>query len=166
MEQEILEAFSGFAVSDGMYTLYSDAEIYDFITTKILPLESRATLYYSERFKSLRVPEKVNIHANVRYNSDIDLLEAGFETDLSYEQICGILNAVKTKRKFYRLSNGRFLDLADSESRTVFNLLGQLDFTNSELKERGKLIPKYQALYLDAISGIDKEKSFIEYRRN
>jgi superfamily II DNA or RNA helicase len=163
MEQEILEAFSGFAVSDGMYTLYSDAEIYDFITTKILPLESRATLYYSERFKSLRVPEKVNIHANVRYNSDIDLLEAGFETDLSYEQICGILNAVKTKRKFYRLSNGRFLDLADSESRTVFNLLGQLDFTNSELKERGKLIPKYQALYLDAISGIDKEKSFIEY---
>lgn len=163
LEREMLDFFSDFSVTDGMYTLYSDFEVYNFITTRILDLEKKATLYYSERFKLLRVPEKVDIHASVRYNSDINLLEAGFETDLSYEQICGILNAVKTKRRFYRLSNGRFLDLEDGESRTVFSLLSRLDFSNSEIRERNKSIPAYHALYLDAVSGIDKEKSFAEY---
>lgn len=162
-ENEILSFFKGFAYADGSYTLYSDSAIYDFITNDLQPLSEKATLYYSERFQSLRIPERINIHAAVRYNSEINFLEADFDTDLSYEQICGILNAVKTKRSFYRLSNGRFLDLEDGKSKTVFSLLNSLDFTNSEIKDRKKLLPPYQALYLDAVSGIEKGKSFEEY---
>ncbi|MCI5604928.1 MAG: DEAD/DEAH box helicase [Clostridia bacterium] len=163
MEREILGLFSDFVLTDDVYMLYEDTEIYNFITEKLTDLGKKAVLYYSERFKMLSIPEKADIYASVRYNSDINLLEAGFESNLSYEQICGILNAVKTKRRFYRLSNGRFLDLTDNDSRSVFNLLEQLDFTNSELKEHSKYIPAYKALYLDAVSGIDKDKSFVDY---
>lgn len=162
-ENEILSFFSGFAYSDGIYSLHSDSAIYDFIMNDLEKLGERAELYYSERFGALRVPEKVNISASVRYNSDIDFLEADFDTDLSFEQVCGILNAVKTKRSFYRLSNGRFLDLEDKDSQTVFGLLNSLDFTAADVKGRGKRLSLRNALYLDAVSGIDKDKSFKEY---
>lgn len=162
-ENEILLFFNGFARGDNAYMLYSDAAIYDFIMNDLEALGEKAALYCSERFSALRVPEKVNISASVRYNSDINLLEADFDTDLSYEQICGILNAVKTKRRFYRLSNGRFLDLEDKDGKVVFSLLNSLDFTNSELKSRSKRLLPHNALYLDALDGIGKEKSFEEY---
>lgn len=159
-ENEILSYFRQFVLSDGIYTLYSDAEIYDFLTNTLTELNDRAALFYSERFKNVRIPERVNIRASVRYNSDINLLEAGFDTDLSYEQIYGILSAVKIKRKFYRLSNGRFVDLTD---RSIFSILNQLDFTNADLKNGKKQLPLHQALYLNSVENIEKDESFNEY---
>lgn len=162
-ENEILSFFSEFAYSDGTYMLYSDSAIYDFLTRGLQPLSDIARMYYSERFGALRDFTKVNISASVSYNADINFLEADFETDLSYEQIYGILSAVKTKRRFYRLSNGRFVDLEDSGSAEVFSLLNSLDFTAGDVKERKKLLPARCALYLDAVSGINRKNSFEEY---
>lgn len=165
-ENEILGFFDDFSVLDGMYTLYSDDLIYNFLVNRLLLLEDKATLYYSDRFSSLRIPEKADIKATVSYSSGIDLLEAGFETNLTYEQICGILNAVRTKKSFYRLSNGRFVDLEDYESRTVFNILNTLEFSNADIKSRVKQLAPYQAFYLDAVSGVEKKQSFTEYIEN
>ncbi|MCC8169269.1 MAG: DEAD/DEAH box helicase [Oscillospiraceae bacterium] len=162
-ENNILCNFSGFALYDNIYILYSDAAIYDFLQNNLSKLEEKATLYYSDRFKSLLTPEKADIRTTVGYNEKINLLEADFETDLSYEQICGILSAVKTKRNFYRLSNGKFLDLEDDESRRAFHLLEQLDFTPSELKNQRKHIPAYHALYLDALGYVGKTEDFNDY---
>ena len=162
-EREILGFFDDFAVSDGMYTLYSDNAIYDFLVNRLLLLDGKADLHYSDRFSALRIPEKADISASVSYNSNIDLLEAGFETTLTYEQICGILNAVKTKKSFYRLSNGKFIDLEDFESRTVFNILSSLNFSNGDIKERVKQLSPYHALYLESVSSIEKKKSFTDY---
>lgn len=164
-ENEILSFFAGFSYSDGVYSLYSDSAIYDFIMNDLDKLAQKATLYYSQRFGALCVPQKADISASISYRSDINLLEADFDSDLSYEQICGILAAVRTKRRFYRLSNGRFLDLEESESRSVFELLNSLDFTASDVKDRGKRLSARNALYLDAVRGIKKDKSFEDYIR-
>lgn len=162
-ENDVLSCFSDFSMSDNSYFLYSDIGIYNFITNTLPELENKAETHYSDRFKSLRIPEKVSMSASVRYNSDIDLLEADFDTDLSYEQICGILTAVKTKKSFYRLSNGRFLDLENGEGRTVFELLNRLNFTNEDIKGKSKRLETRHALYLDAVGSIDKTDSFKEY---
>lgn len=162
-ENDILSSFSMFTSSASSLTLDSDREIYVFLTAELPVLRKKAKLHYSDRFAGLKITDSVNLTASVRYNSGVDLLEADFESDLSYEQISGILNAVKLKKRFYRLSNGSFIDLENNKKKEVFNLLDQLDFTFEELRSGTKAIPKHHALYLDAAKGIDKDKSFTDY---
>ncbi len=164
-ENEILSSFAFFSAYNGVFTLDSDREIYLFLKTEIPVLSERATLHYSDRFAGLKIKNSVDIRASVSYKSGVDLLEADFESELSYEQISGILNAVKLKKRFYRLSSGSFINIEDNKSREVFNLLDQLGFTAEDLRNGKKQLPKYQALYLDTLDGIEKDGSFAEYIR-
>lgn len=162
-ENEILAYFSHFTENDGVFSVYSDREIYLFLSDSLPELREKATLYSSDRFAGLKITNSIDIRASVRYNGNVDLLEADFETDLSYEQINGILNAVKLKKRFYRLSNGSFIDIEHSNQKDIFNLLDQLDFSYEDLKNGGKTISKYHALYLNSVNTVQKDESFEKY---
>lgn len=162
-ENEILSYFSDFAVSDGTFTLFSDRDIYMFLSDSLPRLRQCAKVYASDRFNGIRITDHVDIRASVRYKENIDLLEADFTTQLSYEQISGILSAVKLKKRFYRLSNGSFIDLEHSREKQIFNLLDQLGFSAEDIKKGSKELTKYHALYLNAVDGIDREESFVKY---
>lgn len=162
-ESEILDAFSGFARVNGMFILDNDADIYDFITFELPLLSLKAEIVASLRFQNLKNNDDIKISTAVRYNEKIDLLEAGFESELSHEQIMGILNAVKLKRSFYRMEDGRFIDLLKNPKRQIFDLFDRLDFSEEELMAGKKTLPKYQALYLDALESVEHEESFKEY---
>lgn len=162
-ENDILASFSAFTVNENVFTLLSDRDIYLFLSDEIPILKEKAKLYYSDRFAGLKITDKVDIKAGISYKSNIDLLEADFESNLSYEQISGILSAVKLKKRFYRLPNGSFIDIEHSEQKDIFNLLDQLDFSFEDIKNGGKLIPKYHALYLNAVESVNKDESFTEY---
>lgn len=162
-ENEILEMFSKFEFSGGSFYLGDDAAIYDFITFELPLLRIKAEVITSERFDALKNSDDITITASVGYNEKIDLLETGFETNLSAEQIRGILSAVKLKRPFYRMSDGRFIELLSNENSRIFSLLDSLDFTDEEIEAGGKQLPKYRALYLDAVQGIEHKKSFSDY---
>lgn len=162
-ENTVLSHFSDFTVSDGTFTLYSDRDIYMFLSDSMPELRQLATVYTSDRFNGITITDSVDIRASVRYRENIDLLEADFATQLSYEQISGILSAVKLKKRFYRLSNGSFIDLEHSAEKQIFNLLDQLDFSAEDIKRGSKELTKYHALYLNSVDGIDREESFVKY---
>ncbi|MBR0028080.1 MAG: DEAD/DEAH box helicase [Clostridia bacterium] len=162
-EKDIMASFERFTDDNGTLSLYSDSDIYLFLSDEIPRLERKARLFFSDRFKNLTITDDVDIRASVSYMNHIDLLEAGFESNLSYEQISGILNAVKLKRSFYRLSNGSFIDLAHSKQLGTLNLLNQLDFTYEDLRAGTKTIPKYHALYLNTLDNVKKNKSFVTF---
>ena len=162
-EKDIMASFERFTDDKGTLSLYSDSDIYLFLSDEIPRLERKARLFFSDRFKSLTITDDVDIRASVSYMNHIDLLEAGFESNLSYEQISGILNAVKLKRSFYRMSNGSFIDLAHSKQLGTLNLLNQLDFTYEDLRAGTKTIPKYHALYLNTLENVKKNKSFVSF---
>lgn len=162
-ENDILSSFARFTSDNGAMSLYSDRDIYIFLSDEIPELQKKAMLHYSDRFGSLRILDTIDIRASVSYMTHVDLLETGFESELSYEQISGILNAVKLKRSFYRLSNGSFIDLENSKQKDTLNLLNQLDFTYEDLRNGSKTIPKYHALYLNSLGSVEKNDSFIQY---
>lgn len=162
-ENDILAYFSQFTLNDEKFSLYSDREIYMFISDAIPELKEKATLHYSDRFAGLKITDRIDIHASVRYSDRVDLLEADFETKLSHEQISGILNAVKLKKRFYRLSNGSFIDIEHSEQKDIFNLLDQLDFSYEDIRGGGKEISKYHALYLNSLDTVKKDETFVRY---
>ncbi|MCH5209356.1 MAG: SNF2 helicase associated domain-containing protein [Oscillospiraceae bacterium] len=162
-ENDILSSFASFANNNGTLSLYSDRDIYLFLSDEIPRLKPLANLHYSDRFRGLKISNKIEIRASVSYMQHIDLLETGFESNLTYEQINGILNAVKLKRSFYRMPGGSFIDLEKSAGRDVLNLLNQLDFTYEDLRNGSKTIPKYHALYLNSLTSVKKNNSFIKY---
>ena len=163
IENDLLSSFKMFNLQDGTFMLKSDREIYLFLSDEIPVLKEKAKLYYSDRFAGLKIMDRVDISASVIYNSGVDLLEADFESNLSYEQISGILSAVKLKKRFYRLSNGSFIDLENSKQKDIFNLLDQLDFSFEDIKNGKKVIPKYHALYLNSLSSVEKNEEFKKY---
>ena len=92
IENDLLSSFKMFNLQDGTFTLKSDREIYLFLSDEIPVLKEKAKLYYSDRFAGLKIMDRVDISASVTYNSGVDLLEADFESNLSYEQISGIFS--------------------------------------------------------------------------
>lgn len=162
-ENDILSLFSDFSVNGEVFSLQNDRDIYVFLSEKLPLLRDKAELHCSDRFDGIRITDKIDIKASVSYAGGVDLLEADFESGLSYEQISGILSSVKLKKRFYRLSNGSFIDLEHSAQKRVFNLLDQLDFSYEDIKKGNKAIPKYHALYLSSVESIEKKESFIKY---
>jgi superfamily II DNA or RNA helicase len=156
-EGAVLECFSEFLNAEGLYTLTDDIKIFDFLSVGLPCLQKMAKLYYSDAFKTIHITSSADIYAHVSYKHDINLLEMGFETSLSSEEIRGILSAVRLRQKFYRLTDGRFLALdRDSETLSVLELIDRLAFNSEDLENGSKILNRSNALYLEsaAQSGI------------
>lgn len=165
-EDEILSFFADFIREKGSFCLDDDEKIFTFLKYALPRLAQRAELVYSDAFRAIEISDTAGISAGVHYNRDINLLEADFSTDLETEEIYGILAAVKLKEHFYRRSDGSFISLDDNDKKYIFNLLEQLEFSPSDVENRSKQLPKYHALYLNALDGIEKDDSFLEYIEN
>ena len=144
-EERILSFFGNFSAEGQNMYLLENSEIYDFITATKKELEKMAAVHTSQRFDALLLKEAPKIKSKIYYNKKIDLLEVGFESDLSPSEIAGILSAVRNKKKYYRMSNGAFLII---DGLKDFEMLESLDFSFSDLKERRKELSKCYALFL------------------
>lgn len=163
-EEELLAFFSGCAYSQGTYTIFEPEDIYRFVTEKIKEISKIARVYESDRFSLLRNGKNIEVKTNVSYKSTLNLFEVGFETELTAEEISGILNSVRTKKNFYRLKDGSFLTI-DEENAERFMLLDGLNFSEKDIKASKKQISKYYALYLKALAdegNVTADKAFYE----
>lgn len=162
-ERDILESFDKFALKDDTFYLYNDSDIYDFITFEIPLLSAKAQIFSSKSVEHLKIEDDIAIKTSVSYNADIDFLEVAFDTDISFEQLSGMIEAVRLGRAFYRMDDGRFYDLVKNKGADTLLLFDRLDFTEDEIRTGKKNLPKYRALYLDALESVQKEQSFIKY---
>lgn len=166
-EQNVLEYFKYFELNDGIYSLQDNELLYNFIADNMRELASYAKIYYSDAFKDIRIESNVNIKGSVRYNSQVDLLETEFETDLSADEIRGILEAIRLKKKFYRLKNGSFLEIEENESIKVIKMLEGLDFDDNDIENAYKCLPKNNIMFLlglDNSENITFDESFMSLK--
>ncbi len=145
-EKYVLSHFENFDVSGQSLYLDDNASLYEFLTESMPSLRRCARVHTSESFDRLQISPLPEISSNVRYDKGTDLLEVGFETDITPAEIAGILNAIRHKKKFYRMKTGEFLDIDGKLSS--FEVLNSLDFSFSDLKDGKKHLSKYHALYL------------------
>lgn len=149
-ERELLSFFSEFTYSDGIYSLADENDIYGFITKKLDKISELSAVYESGGFSLVRSKRNIELKASVSYKSKPDLFEVGFETELTAEEISGILNSVRTKKNFYRLKDGGFITI-DEENAGKLMLLDGLNFSDRDIKAARKQLSKYYALYLRAL---------------
>ncbi|MBO5059858.1 MAG: DEAD/DEAH box helicase [Clostridia bacterium] len=149
-ERYILSFFEEFSASGQTLYMSGNDELYEFLTSGIKRLSQMAHIHTSESFDKMTVSVPPMVSGRVSYDTKIDLLEVGFESDLSPSEIMGILHAIRHKKRYYRMRDGAFLSMTDELS--VFEMLSNLDFSYGDVRDGKKLLTKHNALYLSGLS--------------
>lgn len=146
-----------------------EEQIADFLDEGVNKLQEMSEIYYSDSFKNMKIYNSNYYSGGVRLN-DNDLLEFSFEIEgVDKNELKNIFEALKQKKKYYRLKKGGFVPLRSKEIQNVGNLIEYLDIDDSELEKEKIIIPKYNSLYIDEnikLEGMDylkKNKKFIEF---
>ncbi len=148
-ERYILSFFENFAASGQTLYLDDNDELFEFLTKSIGKLSQIAELHISDSFEKMHLTAVPEIKSTAYYNHKIDLLEVGFETELTPTEITGILHAIRHKKAYYRMKNGVFLSI--DEKLSGFEILNSLDFSYGDVKDGKKVISKYNALFLSGL---------------
>ena len=159
-ERDILSHFDKFEREMGTFVLNDDGDIYDFITFELPVLRLKAKIMTSSLFNDINITDTADFKVSASFDPSNRFLEAGFDTDLSLEEVRGILSSVRLRRRYYRMEDGRFLDLSGCRENLMFNVIDYLGFSDEELAAGRKRLPMYQALYLESITDISKTEEF------
>ena len=153
-EKQLIEIFKRymFQLYKGSFVLEEENLLYSFLQEALPELEELAGLYYSEDFN------KVSINRAARVSPGVKLVSSGLlELSLDYENIspqefADILKSYKLKKKYYRMKNGSFLPLDNSEIKSVAELVEDLDISSNDIARGDIQLPGYRALYIDQIN--------------
>ena len=164
--------FNGNDAKKTLFVLSKDEDMmYQLIAGGLQRLSEHMAIYTSENFRNLKVVSAPSVTVAVTLQSD--LLQLNLQTDeLSSEELAHILTKYDRRKKYIRLKNGDFLTLNKDGIQELAELVQDLQLTESNLKSGKAAVPKYRAMYLDAVlkNGgqltVEKDKSFKGLVRN
>jgi len=147
---DLLQA-SRFYKENDLFCLANKKDIYSFVFERLPELQSLAEVYYSEDFKKVTVKRSISVKGRVSLVDD--LLEISFDTqDLDPDELKGILETLRKKKKFYRLKDGAILPLDEyPDLQELAGFADQMDINTGDLDNKVVRLPKYRALYLDSL---------------
>lgn len=146
-----LLAGSGFRMQKGRVLLGGQDAIYTFLTEGIYAMQKTAEVYCSDEFRRM-TPRKPHFTGSLRMQDGalrLEMTENGEPTP----EIAAILQALRDRKKYFRLKDGSFLDLTDMEEwRELAEAAVGSDTTAEDEEkpgERGLLeIESYRAAYM------------------
>ncbi len=149
---EILESH-GFDAFSGFYLLRADNGIYDFITVGVDELKEYAELFYSEDFKKLKNNQNRRFSIGLNVSKESDLLDLTLSYgEISKEEMKQIFRAYRLKKKFYRLSDGSFIDLQSEEFHELNDILDDFSISAKDIEKKDDLrISKGLAIFADRV---------------
>lgn len=164
--------FREYDAKKGVRILSGDGDaIYEFLTEGIARLHDLGEVFVSEEMKRIQIMKTPSLRVGISLKSG--LLELELESpDMPLERLAEILSKYDRRKKYYRLRDGSFINMQDSEMSNIVSLVDGLRLTQSQLKEGTMTVPKYRALYLDSLSReegvayMHKDRDFRQLVRN
>ena len=155
---------SEFKVRDGAIFMEEEEKIFDFIYNIIPRLQEHCDIYYSENFKNLKLRDSSYLSGGIRLSDTLDMLEFDFEIDgIDKGELDKVFKALKEKKKYYRLKDGSFLPLDNTELENMGNMIEYLNISKADFEKDIISIPKFRTMYLDKYL---KEKRLDFIRKN
>lgn len=147
---DILED-SGFRVSRGKISLSGQQAVFDFVSEGVSRLQECCEVYFSTEFKRI-VPRRPVLTGNVRMKEN--RLELLFSADGEpVPEVLALMEALARKKNYFRLRDGRFLDLSDlgvwQETAESLYEAGLQD--GNELNRDMITLRSYRSCYLESI---------------
>lgn len=144
---------------DGQFVLEDEKRIYDFITGGSEWLAESGEVLVSDRVRNLRVKRTQTAVVGVSVGESV--LRLHVDTgEFPPEELEGLLKAVREKRSYYRLKDGRFLSAKDDDLSGVARVAHGLGLSAKELKQTEISIPLSRAMYLDGVLKQEKKLAF------
>lgn len=138
-----------FKINDNSFLLKNEEDIFSMMTEKRNVLTDNFEVFYSKEYKNINVKKIGHMSANIRLNTDINLLEMDLEyTQIPKDELEEFFRAVHLKKKYYRLKSGAFISLEDDKQKKTLEWLVE----NSVENEYGTLkFEENAAIYIDEI---------------
>ena len=131
------------------YTLEDEDRMYDFLSGGMEKLSEYGEIYISDKLKNINV--KRSKTASVGVSAGESVLNLNIDTgEFPLNELEEVLKAIKEKRRYYRLEDGRFMNLKDSGLDGLATLADGLGLSSKELEKGSLEIPMSRALYLDS----------------
>lgn len=154
-EHSVLEVLSnaGFHVREGRVYLSNSRRVLAFITEGVQALQKVADVYASEAFGRMK-PRRPKLSGRLAM-SDGTLWLTLSDNDTPLEELAGLMQAFRDKKKYFRLKDGDFLDLRGLENWE--ELADMLEDVREEedqpaaASEAGMTLRTYRAAYLVAL---------------
>ena len=148
---------------DGFDIMLSDDDYLIDVMQQLCPaLSAYGTLELDHNLINLKRVDRPIIDIGV--NMESNLLELNFNYDMRFlKEVPKILEAIRKKRRYYRLKSGEYLSLNEGSLKELATLAEDLDIKERELVEGKAQVPAYRALYLDQSM---KSYEELSYRRN
>ncbi len=171
ISHQVLRSF-GFEKDSNCYVMKKEKSIVSFLNEGVNKLQDLGEVYYSESFKNIRLYGKSNLKAGIRLNNE-NLLEFTFELEgVDKEELTNIFNALREKKKYYKLKKGGFVTLEDDGIKNIVEVIDYLGIKDKDLLNDKILLSKYNALYLDQkikdqdMNYVQRSKDFRELTNN
>lgn len=166
----ILLAQRYFQRQGGSFTLTGEEDAYDFLTGPLDSFRQYGEIYLSDRLQSRRIQPTA---ASVGLSVSDGLLTLTLDTGgFPKEELSALYQSLLLRRKYHRLTDGRYLELNGSGYEKMAEMAQMLQLSRKELAKGTVTLPAYRGLYLDGIfSGSDgiqvsRDSRFREMIRN
>ena len=138
----------------GSFTLTGEEEAYDFLTGPLDSFRQYGEVYLSDRLQSRRIQPTA---ASVGLSVSDGLLTLTLDTGgFPKEELSALYQSLLLRRKYHRLTDGRYLELNGSGYEKMAEMAQMLQLSRKELAKGTVTLPAYRGLYLDGMfSGSD-----------
>ena len=151
-EEEVLNdiLFYKFILEDKKLFIQNSDEIGEFLENYLLEITEKYETYTSKKIQNMKVIKTSNISSTFSIGKD-NIMSYSFDFDnISKNEIDDVLDALKSRKKYYHLKNGNLIDLEQNNNlKELENLTQEMELKN--LKDSEGEIPKYRAIYIDSL---------------
>jgi SNF2 family DNA or RNA helicase len=127
-----------------------DDKVYALLREGIPQMQDKASVFISEKLKKLQIHDMPKYSVGVSVSHDLLQLDLISET-MSNKQLAEILSKYDSKKKYYRLKNGDFLNIDDSINELA-DLKESLSLTSAQISSGSIALPSYRAQYLEELA--------------
>lgn len=131
--------------------LTEDEKIYHFLTEEIQEYMNKFDILATEKFKQQEIRQPKMVSLGVRIENE--LLNIQLENlDIDFSELSEVLEKYRTKKKFYRLKDGSFVNLEQNDAiQLLDNMVAGMNLRYSDLEKKQIKVPIFRSLYLERL---------------
>lgn len=141
-----------FTIEKNSLRLQDIDDIGEFLDTGMARLAEKYQIYTSKKIDNTVLEKNKHVTSTFSIGQN-GILSYSFDTgDIKEEDLAGIFNSIKAKKKYYKLKSGDLIKLNENEElNELGNILDDLNVKVSDFENGTVEIPKYRAFYIDSL---------------
>jgi len=153
-EKEAVEVLLGYGFNfENKKIFMEDYDIIgQFLEENLEELAKRYEVFTSNKLKDTNILKNNTVRSSFAIGED-NIMKYEFDLGgIANDEIVDILEMMKSKKKYYRLKSGDFINLDENdELKQLESLVEDMELSKKDIVNGTGVIPKYRAIYLDSV---------------